>query len=306
MNRTLCLTATAALLVLSARPAYAWDEFGHRVIARIAWQEMTPQARARAIQVLQGASADMRLAQGFSGPLSPQRQIELFLNGSTWPDDVRPPDSRGARFHVRDRHFVNLFWRQNSDFGPVVPLSVAPKGDLLNHLPRLLNDSLRSSNRARAARALAWVLHLVGDIHQPLHNSARVTPLDRLPDGDRGGNSFRLQGSLDNLHSFWDNVVDRNTFRPGEPEPARVERVAAELATHFPRGGFSGELAVTDFRTWSDAGVRLAQTNAYADPLARNSFVPQSYERQAFDAAKPRMALAGYRLADILNRAFPT
>jgi hypothetical protein len=297
-------TIVAAVLLLGARPAYAWDEFGDRVIARIAWENMTPQARTRAVQVLQGASQDMRLLQGFSGPLSEDRQMALFLAAATWPDDVRPPDSRSARFHKGDRHFVNVFWRQNTDFGPITQLNEPPRGNLLNHLPRLLNDSLRSSNPARAARALAWVTHLVGDVHQPLHNSARVTPNDRLPDGDRGGNLFELRGRPDNLHSFWDNVVDRNTFRPGEQEPARVQRVAAELSTRFPRSGFASELAITDFREWSLAGVRLAQSSVYVDPLERNDFVPQAYERQAFEAAQPRMALAGYRLADLLNRAF--
>jgi hypothetical protein len=303
MKRMLFVWAAVALVVLGPRPAYAWDEFGHRVVARIAWENMTPQARDRAIQVLQGASQSMGLAQGFTGQLSSERQIALFLAGSTWPDDVRPPDPRSAAFHNRNRHFVNLFWRQNTDFGAIEPLNVPPRGNLLNHLPRLLSDSLRSTNRARAARALAWIIHLVGDIHQPLHNSARVTPRDTLPDGDRGGNAFRVAGHFE-LHSFWDNVIDRNTFRPGESERARVERVALELSSRFPRSVFAGELAATQFREWSEAGVRLAQSRAYVDPLVRNGFPPEAYERQAFEAAEPRIALAGYRLADLLNTAF--
>ncbi|HEX8696940.1 MAG TPA: S1/P1 nuclease [Longimicrobium sp.] len=301
MKRKLLLGA-AALAVLNARPALAWDDFGHSLVARIAWENMTPQARARAVEILRGAPSGSGLGRGFPpGTLSPEQQVRLFVSAATWPDDIKSGGHPGHRFDNRNRHFVNLFWEQRFDFGPIRASSRAPFGELLNDLPRL-RTALTGSDRGEAAMALAWILHLVGDVHQPLHSSSRITPLDR--DGDRGGNDFGVRGSTDNLHSFWDGVVTRSRrCRPGEAPQPCLARVAQEIAGDHPRDGFAAQLASVDFRAWADEGLRLAQRTVYRAPLRRNRFVPASYERRAAATADAQVALAGYRLADLLNRA---
>ena len=305
MKRT-SIVWMVAMLVLAARPAYAWDDFGHRLVARIAWEEMTPQARARAIRILQGAAPDTRLLQGFGpGTLSPQRQIDLFVSGATWPDNVRPQDPRATKYHVRDRHFTDIFWEQRRDFGPIRPSSLSESGDLLKDVGQLRAD-LTGTDRARAAVALAWLQHLVGDIHQPLHASGRVTP--REPQGDQGGNLFELEslgnGRRRTLHSVWDGIVTRSVQRrQGERDEAFLARVAAEVMQRHPRSRFGAEIGQQEFRQWAEASVRIAQRSVYRPPLVRNQAAPARYQRAAFQAAEPRIALAGYRLADLLNRA---
>jgi hypothetical protein len=295
-----------AVLIFAARPAYAWDDFGHRLVARIAWEQMTPQARARAIQIMQGAAPDTRLLQGFgTGTLSPQRQIDLFVSGATWPDDIRPPNPRAGKYHVRDRHFTDIFWEQRWDFGPVRPSSLPESGDLLKDVAQLQQD-LTGMDREKAAVALAWLQHLVGDIHQPLHASGRVTPLDS--DGDEGGNGFKLErlsnGDRRSLHSFWDGIVTRNVRRQqGESDQAFLTRAAQEIAQRHPRTEFGAEIDQRDFRQWAEASVRIAQRTVYRPPLVRNQAAPTAYQRAAFRAAEPRIALAGYRLAELLNQA---
>jgi hypothetical protein len=274
-------------------------------VARIAWENMTPQARARAIAILQGAAPDTRLLQGFgTGTLPSQQQVRLFLAGATWPDDVRPPDGRSAKYHVRDRHFTDLFWRQNSDFGPFHDENRPPDGDLLNDFAGLRTD-VTGSDHARAAVALAWLLHLVGDIHQPLHASGRITNLE--PDGDQGGNLFLLEtmsnGKRRTLHSVWDNIIADNARRlPAESDDAFMARIASETMHRHPRSEFAGEIGQTDVRQWARASVRLAQQRVYRAPLHRNQAASTTYRRNAFRAADPRIALAGYRLADLLNQ----
>ena len=83
-------------------------------------------------------------------------------------------------------------------------------------VPGLLTGNSRTGNSATDANvnaadttkavALAWLLHLVGDIHQPLHCSSRVTPDEALPRGDAGGNTFRLDDNR-NLHGYWDRIL---------------------------------------------------------------------------------------------------
>jgi len=309
MNRCFTLLAALLVLVLGARPAYAWDDFGHRLVARIAWDNMTPQARARAIAILHGAGADTGLRGTVSGTLTPQQQVDLFVFAATWPDVVRDTAQalRMEKYHHPYRHYVDTFWRQDTDFGPIQAVDRRQDGDLLRDAPRL-QSWLTSGNAEQKALGLAWVLHLVGDIHQPLHASGRVTPLD--PYGDAGGNDFKLEETNPqtharrSLHSLWDGIMTSSIQRhSGESDAAFLARAAHEVAGHHPRGEFATELGQRDFREWAAASVAIARRSVYAAPLVRNQAAPAAYRQAAFQAAEPRVALAGYRLADILNQA---
>jgi hypothetical protein len=306
MKRCFTLLAVLATLVLGARPAYAWDDFGHRLVARIAWDNMTPQARTRAVAILRAAALETGIRSGFTGTLSPQRQMELFVFAATWPDVVRDTTQalRMEKYHHPTRHYVDTFWRQDTDFGPVLPSTLNPEGDLLRDTPRL-QRWLASGTPEEKAIALAWVEHLVGDIHQPLHASGRVTPLD--PCGDQGGNAFKLDafpdGGRRSLHSLWDGIITSTLRRDGEAPDAFLTRAAAEVTSHHPRSEFAGETGQHDFRQWAQASVAIAQRSVYVAPLVRNQAAPAAYRTAAFAAAEPRVALAGYRLADLLNQA---
>ena len=105
-------------------------------------------------------------------------------------------------------------------------------------MPRLVEfDAVMrdpAASNADKAIAIAWILHLSGDIHQPLHTSARVT--DTEPKGDQGGNLFLLtpegtpRDKQVNLHWFWDSIVGRNIpFEAGMCEREYVEMAAQEI-----------------------------------------------------------------------------
>jgi len=306
MNRKLMPWAACMLALLAARPAYAWDDFGHAVVARIAWENMTPQARARAVAILRGAPQSSGLLRGFpaAGTLAPERQMDLFVTAALWPDDVRDEEHPGHRFARGDRHFVNLYWRQRADFSAPQPADRPEEGHLLRDLPAL-RTQLTGADRGEAAMALAWLAHLVADIHQPLHASARLTPHPDDRDGDGGGNDFRLgQTPPRSLHQLWDGIVTHtNRRRSGESREAYAARVAREITTRHPRRAFPAQMAVTDFRAWAREGLQTAQRDVYRAPLQRNRPISEAYRRQALAAAEPRIALAGYRLAALLNQA---
>ena len=314
MKRLFSALAVLVTLVCAARPAYAWDDFGHRVVARIAWENMTPHARARAIAILRSAGMDTGLRGSASGTLSEAQQIELFVFAATWPDVVRDTAfvnaNRMEMYHHPYRHYVDTFWRQESDFGPVLASDRRAEGDLLRDWPRM-QTLLANGLPELKAIGLAWTLHLVGDIHQPLHASGRITPMD--PFGDAGGNDFKLEIANPqdpparqyrrSLHGLWDGIINAN-FRPqnGESEAARVNRAAAAVMHHHGRGEFSAALGEHEISQWARESVGIAQRVAYRPPLVRNQAAPAEYRSAAFAAAEPRVALAGYRLADLLNR----
>src|SRR5690606_21891784 len=211
------VAALLAALLAAAAPARAWDQVGHRVIARIAWESMSPATRAKAVALLLAAPPDSELpallpADGW--PLA-ERERELFEAAAFWADRIRDRERPSHRYHEPTWHYVNFSWRQEGPGGPAVELDQPLTGDLLTQVQRIsatVGDRVRPA--AQRGLDLAWLLHLVGDLHQPLHSSARVTAAD--PAGDRGGNAFGL-GEHGNLHSFWDGVL-RERFPRGEGE----------------------------------------------------------------------------------------
>jgi hypothetical protein len=166
-----------------------------------------------------------------------------------------------------------------------------------------------TSNEDRAT-AFAWILHLAGDIHQPLHTSARVTTESDERRGDQGGNLFTLApASTGNpplpLHSYWDGIIDRAVPRqPGESEPAYVVRVSAVIVTKHPPAQLSGRVKSGDFAAWSREGLSTTKNEIYPGTLKRGQMPTSGYRARALSVAEEAIALAGYRLADLLNRMF--
>ena len=308
--------AAALLLALAPAPARAWDDVGHMTIAGIAWQRLSPAARARAVALLRAAPGDAGLAQlrpNAGGP--EERDRALFERAATWADVVRDrsQQARLRRYHRSAWHYVNLYWRTDAG-GRAVDAGIPTERE--NAVERIgaLTASLADARRLPADRAidLAWLLHLVGDVHQPLHCSSRVTAAD--PRGDKGGNGLRV-GST-NLHSLWDNAMDRSPGRqPGrrggrqqgeDAKRARAEQWAARLSRAYPPERWRASLADTVPMSWARAGVRLAQQYVYAPGIADSAPIPPGYVDEMRQVVEPQVALAGYRLAALLERALVT
>src|SRR5262249_49745431 len=117
-GRSLFLGACTLLLAL---PCRAWDAAGHEVIARIAWDAMKPETRAKAVALLEAAPPDADLAS-----LMPQegpqavRERRLFELASTWPDIVRDKNvqARYDKYHHGKWHYINHFWEQGPNGAP--------------------------------------------------------------------------------------------------------------------------------------------------------------------------------------------
>jgi hypothetical protein len=304
------LAAVLALggALLTASPAHAWDEVGHKVVARIAWDHMTPRAREQAVALLMAAPEDAgirALMPQDARPLA-DRQRDLFVNTSVWADLIRSRTHPGSRYAHSDWHYVNFFWEQRTPGGRVIDRPDVPRaGELLNRLA-VYGASLGNASLPQAERAvdLAWTLHLVGDGHQPMHNSARITPQDTA--GDRGANSFLLGGlyPFNNLHAYWDSLVGFSVpwTAADRTEEDYVGSVARRIVAEYPQRRFAGRLLPGAFEEWSREGMRIAQRVGYPVWLERGERAPLRYRSVAWDAAEPRVAIAGYRLADLLNR----
>lgn len=301
---SICIVPT--LLALLASPAEAWDRTGHLVVARIAWEELSPETREAAAALLSQAPADSSLPQLLPRTSRPllERRAEHFQLAAYWPDMVRDTDfpERHARYHRGNWHYINFFFEQRGpERTPHERTDLEPQQtnvvERLEFLGQRLGDlGVPESERAIA---LAWILHLVGDLHQPLHATARVTELE--PQGDRGGNLFSL-GRRDNLHSFWDGILrSSNTRWWFQREDGYIRRIAESIRLEHPRAGLADRAADLAFDRWGRESFEIARDHLYPAELERDQKPPRSYYDQAVRLGRERVALAGYRLATLLE-----
>jgi hypothetical protein len=302
-----CLSAAVTV------PALAWDDVGHKISAYIAWNEMTPAARESVIRILRAAPEDSQLATFYMqyGPEPEEvRRREYFELVATWADIVRDRafETRYKKYHHSNWHYSDTFWRQVNGRSELLP---APDegGQAVTRLyefEKVLRDA-SASDRDKAI-AIAWMMHLIGDLHQPLHTSARVTELE--PKGDQGGNLFLLtpQGTPRenqvNLHWFWDSIVGRNMpLEGGECGRTYIESVGDKFRKRF-RAAAAGDLELGRYSDWQKESFALAQTDVFTPGLVRFAPVTERYKRNAFRLAERQLALAGYRMAATFNAIF--
>jgi hypothetical protein len=172
----------------------------------------------------------------------------------------------------------------------------------LQHFQSFIGDT--TQDRSQRAIALAWVLHLVGDIHQPLHCSARVTSTELQ--GDRGGNLFLLDTTgtnSRNLHSYWDGILSLAfTKTAAESDETLINRIAQTILTHHPKTKVQSRFKLGEIEAWSKEGLDCAKRSVYPSWLHRYETPSKKYRKRAYRAAESAIALAGYRLAEMLNR----
>jgi len=305
-RRISLLLAAAAATLATAQPARAWDEVGHKVVARIAWDHMTPLARERAVALLMAAPAGAGLRELLpedGRPLA-ERQRDLFVNAAYWADQIRSRNHPGNRFAHAEWHYVNFFWQQDTPGGRIVDRpDKGTLGELIAQEQRIV-PGLASATAPDSLRGvdLAWLLHLVGDAHQPLHNSSRISP--ESPEGDRGGNDFTLAGlyPFNNLHAYWDALIGyASPWRPGDRSEADYfGGIAVRVAARHPMG--RRPLKIGMYEDWSKEGLRIAQRVAFVPWLERGRPAPARYKDHAWSGVEAQVALAGYRLAETLNQ----
>ena len=162
---------------------------------------------------------------------------------------------------------------------------------------------------AQKAIAIAWLEHLIGDIHQPLHASARVSDLE--PKGDMGGNTFLLtpkdtpREKQENLHWFWDSIIVRampNT--KDQCDADYLDPIAQDIMKDYPFAKMQSRLDLGDFNGWRKESFEIASTKVFPPDLNRFEFPSDKYKKEALKISEERIALAGYRIGELFNQIF--
>lgn len=306
------LSVIAATIFALTVPTFAWDATGHKITAYIAWQRMTPEVRERVITTLLAAPEDSTIGAFFTTYNSRSKeanQREFFMLMASWPDMIRDKNFpvRLKKYHNGNWHYADTFWSWKGGKA-VIQESQEASGLALQKLTDLQQVVKSNAADADKAIAIAWLEHLVGDIHQPLHTSAKVN--DSNPKGDQGGNLFFLtpkgtpRDKQDNLHSFWDGIIGR--YQPNlkdQCDADYLDPIANEIMRLYPYEKLKGQLNDGKFDLWAKESLDIATTDVYKD-LKFFEAPSEKYKKKAFEIAQMRLALAGYRMADLFNDAF--
>lgn len=314
MCRSVKLLMLLVFICIPAVTANAWDEVGHKLTAYIAWQQMTPQAREKVFQILMKAPEDSDLStpyDAFNSRSAATKKLELFMYASIWPDVIRNRafEVRYGRYNHSNWHYAKIFWKQDegkalkiNDFPVESGIAVEKLGDF----ERILRDeSLKDDERSVA---IAWFLHVGGDLHNPLHNASRVTDLE--PEGDQGGNLFVLRPRNDNdfgvnLHGYWDSIIGK--VKPRKNDACDLDYlapIARKIMKKHKLREMSPRLFLGEYTKWNDEGFALLDKVVYTDDLLRGVMPTRKYEKRAFKTASEEIALAGYRLGETMNMIF--
>ena len=290
----------------------AWDDTGHKVSAYIAWRQMTPEVRTKAVKLLLSAPEDSHLSVYYaSGSRSTAaKELELFMIASTWSDIVRNRDFkvRFEKYHQGTWHYADIFWKQIN--GKAEIMENRSDGQAIAKLydfEKNLKDN--SVSDTEKAINLAWFLHVGGDLHNPLHNASRITETE--PKGDQGGNLFLLSPAdavaenRVNLHYYWDSILGRNIPRQNDAcDSDYIPSIADKIIKKHPFSQMKNRLKPGDFKEWNNEQFKLLNQTVYLDELKRGELPSKKYQNRAFATGQEQIALAGYRLGEMLNRIF--
>jgi len=316
---SLVLLGLSTLLALS-QSTWAWNDTGHKTIAAIAWDDLKPAVRTRVTDLIKKHPQYADYLEDAKAPTPEAGARTSFLITATWPDIVRNPVGKNRLYHHGPWHYVDFPFvigkLPEGTPAPEDPVSDwKPGTDPANALQALQKCVAELKDPAvpddQKAVALAWVMHLVGDIQQPLHAVSMYSA--DYPTGDKGGNSQMVNAasSVMNLHSFWDGLLGRYT------DEKIILEIAAKVHQDFPRDTLKDQIKPGDFKAWAMESFAEAKEVTYqngklasvpSDKLKADKATPvPELSKEYLDAAKAlarkKMALGGYRLADCLNAA---
>ena len=222
----------------------------------------------------------------------------IFIRSSTWPDEIR---RRKSPYNHPKWHYIDYPLKPTKF--PVEP-GPDPTDDILygiGQCEKTLAD-IKATPEERAVY-LSWLIHLVGDIHMPLHCCSLFT--DAYPTGDRGGNSFYVKPATRGiaLHSFWDGLLGTS----GKPQ-AHLD-YAIMIEHEHPRKSLPELKKAKTPKAWGLESRGIAVEKAYLHGDLKGGTdrdtameLPEGYTKAAKVVAEKQAALAGYRLADEIQK----
>lgn len=298
------------ILVLNA-PMFGWDNLGHMAVAYVAYQHLNGPTRTRVNNLLKLNPDYQRWKSAVpSGTSAVKSKTMIFMMAATWPDFIksksgytddgteggnRPDGTTSIQnigysdyLHHKYWHFVDTPFSKDG-----TPLPALPTPNAETQITTFRSVLASNDPDEKKSYDLVWLEHLVGDIHQPLHAATRVNSGDS--EGDHGGNLVKLcvAPCRRELHAFWDDLLGTGS------SVATAITVGRRLSDPDATAA-----AKKDSGDWAKESFEAAKQSVYTSPIGDGDgpfTITPAYRAQAKTLARERVALAGVRLANLLN-----
>lgn len=279
----MALTIGALVSAMPSTPAWAWGAEGHEIIAAVALRHINPAARHQAADLLEAAG------------------LRPFISVAPWADEYRFMHPESEPWHFVDIPVTTGAFDSDRDchgdgHGHRVATETCVVAKIVDFTMALAD---RTRSPAERGQALAFVIHFVGDVHQPLHSADR---------DDRGGNAIRItfngqetdeHGHPRNLHAAWDTYMIKGWY-------GRVE--AQSVAAALDAGQRAPTISLANLRqeavSWAEEAHQYAVSTAYgALTVGPTPDIGIAYETAAKPVIDRQLEVAGLRLAGVINAA---
>ncbi len=299
-NTMLALTCFLAVY----QGLYAWHGNGHYMVAYIAQDYLTktnPDA--------------LKWANDLLLPYTDMcgENLYPFVEAAIWADKIKDQG-----WHTFDNHHFFSNWWYDQGAQPKGPVEESPSANAIF----AINDNLATlattqedpygSSKSLLGKSLSlrFLIHFVGDLHQPLHAEERITP-DR-PKGDMGGNLFKIahynNSAIDNLHFIWDEMFENynESIRSNLPKEkylfikSKAEGIMSDHSFESLRQQITVNATIVD---WSNESFEISRSFAYKN-LNEKEALPDEYQKEGWLICRKRVALAGYRLGMALSNVY--
>ena len=234
-----------------------------------------------------------------------------FVECASWADDIKYID-----WDSMDKwHFDNIY----IDGQKIISKTKYPELNLksekqdivwaINEMKKTLRNTKISAVDDRLGKSinLRMLIHLIGDIHQPLHASTLVN--DKFPRGDSGGNAFKINmPGAKNLHAYWDSCLKKY---PSMKHPLsdrqfkKLDSFVDDIVFKHLRSSanISKRLEITSVKDWAYESTKLSLKYAYKG-IKPGDKPSMEYIKKGQELIDEQLAVAGYRLADVLISVF--
>ena len=319
--------AIAAMISFPA-PASAWGCKGHQIITLLAEKHLTPQTLAAVNKILSDGPIDPNLSR-----YCKDHGTDAMTDASTWPDDYRPGHPETGPWHYIDVPRGTLLRGNKKVIANEIEKFCDPKEGCATRAiaEELANLRSPASNPQKKADALRFLIHFVGDLHQPLHG---------ITNNDQGGNCVPVaffdthpelrnpqsESYAPNLHGVWDtNILEKATTGK------TVAEVAANLDQTYGKQIARWQKGPANLDAWVAESYELGAKKVYgklpvpipvetpqtikscaddnhisARMLKLGERLEESYQSMGAPIVMQRLARAGARLAMLLNQLWPS
>jgi hypothetical protein len=284
--------------------------------AEVCYKRLTPAVRERANALIKLNPLyhewETQIGETHS---QAEKDEQMFMLASTWADTIkrghgyesdgpnggnRPGGPEASQNLGYSDKLLHKYWhycdRPYTQDGSKLRAMAEPNAMTQIEAFRKVLASPDTSDDVRSYD-LVWVMHMVGDIHQPLHCITRLSSAD--PDGDNGGNNVKIRNNdYHVLHAFWDECLGE------EQSPAKIPASVRQLSK--AKATLAADENVKD---WANESYNFAIEKVYSGPVGKHDgpyWLTSKYKRTARNIARERIELAGERLAKLLNENLKT